>query len=55
MRWNVILIPLLLVTGGVVTALMVPLDWRLRGLIIAADVFAATTVGLILLRTNQRR
>jgi len=52
---NVILIPLLIVTGGVVTALMVPLDWRLRGLIIASDVFAAIIVGLILLRTRPRR
>jgi len=54
-RLNVILIPLLIVTGGVVTALMVPLDWRLRGLIIASDVFAAIIVGLILLRTRPRR
>jgi len=54
-RFNFILIPLLIITGGVVTALMVPLDWRLRGLIIATDVFAAMIVGLILLRTGTRR
>lgn len=55
MRLNVILIPLLIITGGIVTALMVPLDWRLRGLIIATDVFAAAAVALILLRAGHRR
>ena len=55
MRLNVILIPLLIVVGGVVTAWMVPLDWRMRGLIIAADCFAAMAVGLSLLRTGHRR
>lgn len=55
MRLSVILIPLLIVTGGVLTAMMVPLDWRLRALIIGADCFAAMAVGLILLRTRPRR
>lgn len=50
-----ILIPLLIITGGVVTAMMVPLDWRLRAMIIATDVFAAITVGLVLLRMGNRR
>ncbi len=54
-RWNVILIPMLLVLGGVVTAVMVPLEPRLRALIVAADVFAAVAVGLILLRAGGRR
>ena len=54
-RLNVILIPLLIITGGVVTAMMVPLDWRLRAMIIATDVFAAITVGLVLLRMGNRR
>jgi len=46
---------LLIVVGGVITTTMVPLDWRLKGLIIATDCFAAMAVGLILLRTGSRR
>lgn len=54
-RWNVIIIPLLIVLGGIATAAVVPVDGRLRALIIGADCFAAVTVGLILLRAGQRR
>ncbi len=54
MRLNVILIPLLIIVGGAVTALMVPLENRLRLLIFASDVFAAIAVGLILLRQKPR-
>jgi len=53
-KWNVILIPLLIVLGGIATAAVVPVDGRLRALIIAADCFAAVTVGLILLKAGQR-
>ncbi|MGE3310966.1 MAG: hypothetical protein AB7O66_13435 [Limisphaerales bacterium] len=55
MKWNVVLIPALLILGGVVTAVMVPLEPRLRALIVAADFFAAVAVGLILLRAGGRR
>lgn len=54
-KWNVVLIPALLILGGVVTAVMVPLEPRLRALIVAADFFAAVAVGLILLRAGGRR
>lgn len=54
MRLNVILIPLLLILGGAVTAAMVPLDTRLRLLIFGSDVFAAIVVGLLLLRQKPR-
>lgn len=54
MRLNVIMIPLLIVVGGVVTALMVPLEPRLRLLIVGSDFFVAMAVGLLLLRQKSR-
>ena len=54
-RLNVILIPLLLIVGGAITAVMVPLDPRLRWLIFASDVFAAVAVALLLLRQPPKR
>ena len=49
----VVVIPVLIVLGGVVTALVVPLDPRLRAMILASDCFAALLVGLILWRQGR--
>ncbi|MBX3747294.1 MAG: hypothetical protein KF833_18450 [Verrucomicrobiae bacterium] len=53
MKLSVYLIPMLIVTAGVVSFVALPLDVRLRGLILAADVFAAAAVGLILWRQDR--
>lgn len=50
MKPTVILIPVLIVLGGVVTALLAPLPPLLRGLIVGSDCFVAVAVGLILWR-----
>ena len=53
-KWQMVLIPVLIVLGGLVTVAMVPIDPRLKALIVAADVCAATAVGLILWRVRGR-
>ena len=50
---TVILIPVLLVIGGVVTSMMVPLPTWMRAMIIAGDCCMAVAVGLILWRRGQ--
>lgn len=52
MKWTTIAIPVLIVLGGLLTVLMVPLDPRLKALILAMDCFSACAVGLILWRRN---
>lgn len=54
MKPTVVIIPLLLVTGGVITAMMVPLPAWMRAMIVAGDCFAALAVGLILWRRDAR-
>jgi len=54
MRLSFILIPALIVLGGVITFLVLPVDLTLRALVLAADIFAATAVGLILWRQGPR-
>jgi hypothetical protein len=53
-RLSFIVVPLLIVLGGVITFVMLPLEGTLRALILAMDVFAASAVGLILWRQRQR-
>lgn len=52
-KWTPIVIPVLIVLGGLATVLVVPIDPRLKALIVAADAFAATAVGLILWRQRN--
>lgn len=54
MKWQLVLIPVLIVLGGLITVSMVPIDPRLKALIVAADVCAATAVGLVLWRIQGR-
>lgn len=52
MKWTTYVIPGLIILGGVITVTVVPVDPRLKALILAADTFAAIAVGLILWRAN---
>ncbi len=50
----VIVVPLVLLAGGVATFLLVPLDWGIRVALLVSDVVAAAIVGFILWRRGQR-
>ena len=52
-RPRVVIIPALILLGGLVTFLVAPLDVKLRTAILASDVFAALLLGLILWRQGQ--
>ncbi|MCC6235178.1 MAG: hypothetical protein IT580_21215 [Verrucomicrobiales bacterium] len=54
MKLSVIIVPLMIILGGIVTFIVVPLDYRLRTLILLGDFFAAVVIFLVLLRTTQR-
>lgn len=54
MRLSVILVPILILLAGGITFLTLPLDLRLRLMLLAADVFAALAVGLLLWRQGPR-
>lgn len=54
MKISVIVVPVLVVVGGIVTFLVVPLDLRIRLLLLLGDLFAAMVIFLVLLRNNAR-
>lgn len=53
MRWTTWVIPLLILLGGFVSSVVLPLDTRLKLLIAGTDFFAAVLVGLILWRRDR--
>ena len=48
-----IIVPLALLLGGVLTFLLVPLDFGVRVMMLAGDIVAALIVGVVLWRRNQ--
>jgi len=54
MKTSVVLVPLLILLCGVITYLVLPLEPRLRLMILLMDVFGAIAVGLLLWRQGQR-
>jgi hypothetical protein len=54
MKTSVVVVPVLVAIGGLVTFLVIPLDLRLRLLILGGDLFAAMVIFLVLLRNNAK-